>query len=86
MTIESHTLDTQIWVLLQMLYWEDNEVFSIAKSLEDEDKKIMLISLYNRYQSMLENGVKLTTNLKVINSGLEEVIDKIQAEEINFNF
>ena len=86
MNVNFENLDSKIAVFIQLIYWEDSEVINIVKTLDNEDKEIVLVSLYNRYEAMMENRNKLLHNLETINWVLESSVDKIQAEEINFNF
>ena len=86
MNVNCENLDSKIAVFIQLIYWEDSEVINIVKTLDNEDKEIVLVSLYNRYEAMMENRNKLLHNLETINWVLESSVDKIQAEEINFNF
>lgn len=81
------------WKILYLYYIlynisenDKNELLSLLENIDDEDKKSIIIFLYKRYEQNINNIQITLSSLKKIENKLDEWIEKVNEEEIIFNF
>lgn len=90
MEITSQKLSEKLLFLLIFIYWENAEgnkkILEIFETLSDEEKLITFNAFFECYESITKSSKQLLQDIQQVNWELEEVIDKIEAENMQFNF
>lgn len=83
-------INEKIIFFIETLYWlsEDKkeELIKILDELDEETKEQVAIIFYDRYNAHIKNIKTYNTDLQLIYNNLEEWLEKLETQEVNFNF
>lgn len=74
-----------VWYIKAMYPITDEEEWRIIDSLrsaQKDDKKKILIAVYNRYEDFIKNAVNLKRDLDIVWNNIEEISEKQNVDDL----